>query len=289
MVKLDKPNFDFSSIFDFCINSFKNSNIKTLVINNKSVFMDSYDNYLNFGERDLLFAFPDRTGQITTVKDEITFIKNLYEKFKTGVNTIEVYEKIRVSTGHCAYCNQGIVYPLDHYLPKSKFPLLSINFLNLIPCCSDCNFTLNRLSTKPHPQIIHPYFDHDSVIYNWNWIFGSVPDNQEFYVNRKAKVVVEFYTDFSNMNISKSLEHRLNFQFENLIKPQYKKQAPQLISGEINQLLKIRKIGTPNLIKYCEDRIDNYPVNSYLRAVYYAFANSPKLMNHIVNYPLYTI
>ncbi|MFF2092140.1 HNH endonuclease [Paenibacillus sp. NPDC058174] len=27
----------------------------------------------------------------------------------------------------------------DHYLPKSLYPLSSINFYNLVPCCKDCN------------------------------------------------------------------------------------------------------------------------------------------------------
>lgn len=31
------------------------------------------------------------------------------------------------------------MYQLDHYFPKSRYPMLSISFFNLQPCCSSCN------------------------------------------------------------------------------------------------------------------------------------------------------
>lgn len=293
MIRLNKPYLDFSEIFDLCVSSLEDSNNKQLITDNKLVFLDSYQNYLNFGERDLLQVFPDRTKQITSDKKQIEYIKNLYDKFRKGAKTAEIYEKIRVSTERCAYCNQGIVYPLDHYLPKSKFPLLSINFLNLIPSCSDCNFTLNKLSlsSKRYPSPIHPYFEHNLEIYENNWIFGRVPDLQDFYTKIQVPPVVEFYTDFTNLSIDANLQSRLEFQFNYLIKPQFNKQCTQLVSGEINQLFKMKEAGLPGsvLIKYCEERIDNYPLNSYLRGVYFAFADSSKLIDRIINYPVFFV
>ena len=46
---------------------------------------------------------------------------------------------------------------LDHWYPKSKYPLLAISFFNLIPCCSYCNSSVkgdNELNPIIH---IHPY------------------------------------------------------------------------------------------------------------------------------------
>ena len=99
MIRLNKPYLDFSEIFDLCVSSLEDSNNKQLITDNKLVFLDSYQNYLNFGERDLLQVFPDRTKQITSDKKQIEYIKNLYDKFRKGAKTAEIYEKIRVSTG----------------------------------------------------------------------------------------------------------------------------------------------------------------------------------------------
>lgn len=61
----------------------------------------------------------------------------------------------------CPYCNAmlAIVVPnckgkqvcrfqLDHYYPKSKYPLLSISLFNLIPSCGNCNIRKGRKDVK---------------------------------------------------------------------------------------------------------------------------------------------
>ena len=55
----------------------------------------------------------------------------------------------------CPYCNRQFVSPvvtskgkirgsIDHFLPKSKYPYLSMSIYNWIPCCSNCNSYLKR-------------------------------------------------------------------------------------------------------------------------------------------------
>lgn len=49
----------------------------------------------------------------------------------------------------CVYCNiypafssekkEEVYYPFDHYMPKEKYPFLSICFYNLNPICPECN------------------------------------------------------------------------------------------------------------------------------------------------------
>lgn len=71
----------------------------------------------------------------------------------------KIIETIEIKT--CPYCNAmlAIVIPnykgnqvarfqLDHYYPKSKYPLLSISFFNLIPSCGNCNITKGRKDVK---------------------------------------------------------------------------------------------------------------------------------------------
>ncbi|MEZ3464110.1 MAG: hypothetical protein K1W23_18545 [Lachnospiraceae bacterium] len=70
----------------------------------------------------------------------------------------------------CPYCNREFIYTvfgddhikvvrpeLDHYLPKSRFPMFALSFYNLIPGCHSCNSSIKgqrELNMKKH---LHPY------------------------------------------------------------------------------------------------------------------------------------
>lgn len=94
----------------------------------------------------------DKNGKKTQRKTNsfgISILQALdFDKFRK-VYATEIANIINIKT--CPYCNAmlTIVLPktkkenarfqLDHYYPKSKFPLLSICFFNLIPSCGHCN------------------------------------------------------------------------------------------------------------------------------------------------------
>jgi hypothetical protein len=80
-----------------------------------------------------------------------------------------IYDELITATqnGRCPMCGQGVVSTLDHYLPKSRYPSLTVTPLNLIPACGDCN--KKKLSSAPgaaDEAILHPYFD-DVEEDNW--------------------------------------------------------------------------------------------------------------------------
>lgn len=68
----------------------------------------------------------------------------------------------------CVYCNAQLTHTvtresgkairpqIDHFLPKSRFPMFALSFYNIIPACQSCNFlkgdTICDLS-----EIYHPY------------------------------------------------------------------------------------------------------------------------------------
>jgi 5-methylcytosine-specific restriction endonuclease McrA len=75
-----------------------------------------------------------------------------------------IYDKILVaSQGRCPYCADiGDARTLDHYLPKAKFPGLSVHPYNLIPACRDCNTDAGAgYPTLLEFQPINPYLDKD--------------------------------------------------------------------------------------------------------------------------------
>jgi uncharacterized protein (TIGR02646 family) len=70
---------------------------------------------------------------------------------------------LKMSHGKCAYCEQDITteskYPeVEHFLPKSLFLLLVLDWFNLLPCCKYCNSHKNDHDPNVEP-IVHPVRD----------------------------------------------------------------------------------------------------------------------------------
>lgn len=101
-------------------------------------------------------------------KDAIKIYENFMEcknrKRGTDKNGYWLCKELGIDV--CPYCNReytftvssgrtGITRPtFDHFLPKSKYPLLALSFYNLIPSCSICNL---RKAEKEYP--FFPYSD----------------------------------------------------------------------------------------------------------------------------------
>ncbi|MGM0219380.1 HNH endonuclease [Enterococcus sp. AZ126] len=64
------------------------------------------------------------------------------------------YDRIRNLIDYCPYCQENDVKHLDHFLPKTQFPSLSVSPINLVPLCSDCN-TAKKATTG----FFNPYFE----------------------------------------------------------------------------------------------------------------------------------
>lgn len=75
----------------------------------------------------------------------LKYIKDRLYEDMTHDAMIYLYKT--VSGKVCPYCNRNYVYvdgrvrgcDFDHFLPKSKYPLLAASFYNLIPACPICN------------------------------------------------------------------------------------------------------------------------------------------------------
>ncbi|WP_202262413.1 MULTISPECIES: HNH endonuclease [unclassified Alteromonas] len=92
----------------------------------------------------------------------------------------EIYDQLksRAPHGKCPFCGYCDVDQLDHYLPKSKYPLLTVLPLNLVPSCPYCNGGKNaEIAERPEDQILHPYYDHE-LIMEHQWVFASVIRSQ---------------------------------------------------------------------------------------------------------------
>jgi hypothetical protein len=84
------------------------------------------------------------------------------------------YDLIKAASpnGKCPLCGVGVVRTLDHHLPKSKYPDLSICPRNLVPACDFCQTCkLSKHPATPGEQTLHPYYDDFNA---QQWISGTL-------------------------------------------------------------------------------------------------------------------
>ena len=130
----------------------------------------------------------DEIDDFNAIMNEI-FVKRSFEDDKAGIYAKRLDKddfvknlQIRI----CPYCGRAYIYrvvkkgekgdvsvkpQLDHFLPKSNYPFLAMNFFNLIPCCTQCNLAPCKVDNDPLDDkrqqvtyLMHPYgFDETKV------------------------------------------------------------------------------------------------------------------------------
>jgi hypothetical protein len=108
-------------------------------------------------------------------------LKELYEigLVKGAENARDIYDQIKVAAeGRCPYCGGiGSVDPLDHYLPKARYPQFAVCPTNLVPCCDRCNKLSGSGGFDSYEeQAINPYFD-DLRFFEQPWISVEFPES----------------------------------------------------------------------------------------------------------------
>lgn len=101
----------------------------------------------------------------------------------------------------CPICEIRIVSNLDHYLPKSKYPLLVVTPLNLIPSCRDCNFEKHTYEITTEAEApLNPYFDDISCD---QWLSVRINSDQSvlYYVDAPA-----YWTDVLTKRVKNHIE-----------------------------------------------------------------------------------
>lgn len=106
-------------------------------------------------------------------KDEL--VNNYDNRFaKKGSPGRYIYDELKsLPDGDiCPYCNHRDISTLDHFLPKTIYPILAVTPDNLIGVCSDCNKKKgDGIPTSLAETFIHPYFED---IPNVKWLHADV-------------------------------------------------------------------------------------------------------------------
>lgn len=188
MRRLAVPQFDGWATTISAASKFSETPLRNKVLSAQQHFQSAYAQFdaatANASWHTLsacLYAQGDQVIIADLTKAEL---KSLYEDgFVRGLDAArEIYDEIKVGAkGKCPYCGGiGDVEPLDHYLPKSRYPQFAVLPANLIPSCDRCNklsgFGVVDCYTA---QSINPYFD-DDKFFDEIWVSVEFLDTSIF-------------------------------------------------------------------------------------------------------------
>lgn len=194
MWTIDKPAISAGDAYDTCIKGLRDSDQRNRLQSAKQTIIDAEANFDQKACRAELHLIQGAThvngtaGNISTAE-----MTNLYDYHMARQKSRgrPLYEKIMIAAEHgiCPFCGHLPVSTLDHVLPKTLHPALSLTPSNLIPSCKDCNH--NKGTATPatqESQFLHAYYDD---INNDRWLYAQIietsPAGATFHVKPPAE------------------------------------------------------------------------------------------------------
>ena len=110
-----------------------------------------------------------RPNYFNTWHDDNLILRNIFIENAYESNSFDKWEFINtISVSTCPYCNRNYIYTthknkdikpeIDHFYPKSKYPLLGLSYFNLIPSCKSCNGFGAKEEKDPFDEnLVNPY------------------------------------------------------------------------------------------------------------------------------------
>ena len=161
MRKMTKPTDDAAQVFRTCISNMQDQELKQRLESIVAVIADAAIGFESAAVRFGFYQIPrtnDGTGIVTKKELIDVYDKGMVQRSLGRV----IYNKILMAPpfGICPLCGQRTVSSLDHYLPKSHYPVLAVVPVNLIPACAECNkIKSEKFPTSAKDQTLHPYYD----------------------------------------------------------------------------------------------------------------------------------
>ena len=170
----------------------KHTEIVNLI--NRLYGANSYENYLQ-----------TQLSSRPALGDIDDFFKDIYAVFNytwlNGLQPTDDYSAYKLSENlgirSCTYCNRTytvtrttsakgkLMRPeLDHWYPKSKYPLLAISFYNLIPCCSYCNSSVKGDVDLNLTEHIHPYVEEMNDEFSFGYFFSKKVNSYKIFIKK---------------------------------------------------------------------------------------------------------
>lgn len=208
MRRLPQPTISALSALESCIGSIRDKNLKDCLTLAAPTIVTAEASYIDHGSMGTLHLIAGTNGvegHVTTDQMERVY-KGTFVKSKT---TREIYGALKSAPENdiCPLCSQRTVSQLDHYLPQSAHPALTVTPINLVPACSECNKTkLAMQAAHEEDQTFHPYFE-DADDARWLYaavretnpaalVFHPVPPSPPIWSEVKAQRIVAHFTTY---------------------------------------------------------------------------------------------
>ncbi len=278
MRKLNKPEFSVKQIVCDCAESYRDQ-VKKIRIQNEANFIETEsDKYDLSAENSLLFSItPSDTVNGNVSKEEMVALYT--DKFvKSAPIRSKYYDKIIVAAHDiCPLCGVGHVKTLDHYLPKSIYPIYSVTPVNLVPSCRDCNTKKGDIAiSNKSEQPLHPYYDDvDDII----WLKAKL-------IKRDGGIVTDFFVDDILRKSNCCLYERLHYHFHTYeLNNKFAIEASREISENILSWKRnLAKWGKTAFIDFLKGNVLSYEKNqknTWKTALYRAIIENVDIINEV--------
>ncbi|MBC3487140.1 HNH endonuclease [Pseudomonas sp. SWRI50] len=179
MRRLPLPPFDTAQVFTACASTIRDTDCLnrmsdiSLEVIRRGGFYDAH------AQAGVTYAIPKCGGKNDDLVIGQVTKSELIALYDAGMVNRKlgraIYDALIVSSSFCPSCGSvGATKNIDHYLPKSSYPWLSICPYNLVPACRDCNTEKGSpVAESAFKQLIHPYYD-DECFFNEVWVFAEV-------------------------------------------------------------------------------------------------------------------
>lgn len=162
MKQLHSPGFTATQAVEACASGITIAERATVLRQALPVIEAAEQEYQALGSAGELYRVAPSGEVIPLLDSELMGVIYKRHFVRPGSPSRPLYEQIRMAPefGICPLCGQRIVATVDHYLPQSQHPKLTLTPINLVPACTDCNKTkLAQVPSNIREQSLHPYFD----------------------------------------------------------------------------------------------------------------------------------
>ncbi|MNR11145.1 hypothetical protein D3C85_1274330 [compost metagenome] len=108
-----------------------------------------------------------------------------YSRYRSSQFCHDLYIELGMNNSYCPYCNKNridivnkrivrngetthrLLFDIDHFYPKSRFPFFALSFYNHIPSCHACNSTIKKDKIFSIETHINPYFESFDDLYKF--------------------------------------------------------------------------------------------------------------------------
>lgn len=176
--------FAAGDVFETCVSMVKNTALRArLRTIRPDVETEAADYDTKAASKQLYRKQPhDRVGAVSGDKMVKVYTLRMVPKTSTGR---PIYDRIMSAPVHsrCPLCGIGTVNTLDHYLPKTHFPVYSVTPNNLVPACNWCQGEKSEYyPTTEGDQLLHPYFDDvDNEVWLAAEVVAGVPAGFRYF------------------------------------------------------------------------------------------------------------